>query len=107
MQIAMKLQLPATVKKKGKYFISCCPVLDVCSQGETEKRALDNLVEAITLFLLSCFERGTLDDVLKERGFEPARQMVAKTKFSTRFKSIDIPIPFHIKRKEGGAQCHA
>ncbi len=50
--------------------ISYCPALDVRSQGDTEQEALDNLSEALRLFILSYFERGRLERVLKDRGFE-------------------------------------
>lgn len=98
MQIAMKMKVPATVKKKGGYYISCCPILDVCSQGETKEKALHNLVDAISLFLMSCFERSTLDEVLKKCGFVLAKKVVKKKPFPERFESIDIPIPFLVSR---------
>ncbi len=113
MQIAMKMKVPATVKKKGKFYVSCCPILDVCSQGETKKKALDNLVEALSLFFKSCLERGTLDEVLKESGFVPVRtgimgKRVAKKPFPSRFESLDIPIPFQIiHKKDEHHQCPA
>lgn len=69
--IEASVQLPVDVKQKGKLWISRCEVLDVCSQGPDKKKALANLVEALQLFLESCFERGTLDQVLHERGFRP------------------------------------
>lgn len=50
-------------------YVSHCPQLDIFSQGTTEKEAIENLKEAITLFLESCFTRGTLFDVLKECGY--------------------------------------
>lgn len=98
MQIAMELKVPASVKKRGKYFISCCPVLDVCSQGATKKKALDNLTEALSLFLLSCFERGTLDKVLKGSGFVPAKAGIKDKPFPSKYETLDIPLPFHIKK---------
>ena len=55
----------------GAYYISVCPPLDVYSQGETEEIALANLAEALRLFIESCFERGTLEEVLKGCGFAP------------------------------------
>jgi len=36
------------------------------------RKALDNLAEALYLFLRSCFERGMLGQVLKEAGLRPA-----------------------------------
>ncbi len=108
MQVAIKMKVPATVKKKGKTYVSCCPILDICSQGETKKKALDNLADALMLFFVSCFERGTLDEVLKESGFVAAKTMPLKKKpFPARFESLDIPIPFHIvHKKDAHNHCH-
>ena len=64
--------VPVEVREEGAYFVTVCPPLDVCSQGDTEEAALVNLGEALHLFVESCFERGTLDEVLKDCGFEPA-----------------------------------
>ena len=40
------------------------------SQGRTEQEALDNLAEAVQLFIESCFERGTLQDVVRDCGLK-------------------------------------
>ena len=69
-KIEFSARLPYTLKRKKNYFVSLCPILDVYSQGETEKIAKKNLVDALFLFFASCIERGTLDDVFKECGFK-------------------------------------
>ena len=68
--IKVQFRAEARVWKDEGEFVSHCPALDVHSQGETEQEALENLFEATQLFVLSCFERGTLNQVLKESGFE-------------------------------------
>jgi len=68
-QIGFSARLPFVVKKRQKWYLSSCPLLDVHSQGPTREEAIDNLKEALSLFLTSCFERGTLDKVLKQCGF--------------------------------------
>ena len=70
-RIRFELTVPAEVREDGEHFVSFCPPLDVYSQGPTEETALDNLVEALQLFVESCYARGTLDRVLKDCGFEP------------------------------------
>ena len=47
-------------------YVVTCPILDICSQGSTKKEAEKNIREAVGLFLLSCIERDTLNEVLKE-----------------------------------------
>ena len=70
-RVMMELMMPATIRKKGKWYASSCPLLDVHSRGHTEAEASSNLVGALVEFLLSCFERGTLNQVLHEAGFVP------------------------------------
>jgi predicted RNase H-like HicB family nuclease len=69
MRIAMEFKLPPRIRKKGRWFISSCPLLDVHSQGDTRDKAEHNLVDALASFLISCYERGTLDEVLRDSGF--------------------------------------
>jgi predicted RNase H-like HicB family nuclease len=102
MQIIFNVKLPAKVKKQGRLYISCCPVLDVFSQGENKEKSLENLRQALKLFFLSCFERGTIDEVMKSCGFTPIERRVVKAKpFPKRYESINIPLPFQIPPKHG------
>ena len=68
--IQFKVSAPVEVRPDPVGFVSYCPPLDIYSQGPTEEEALENIVEAIQLFLESCFTRGTLDKVLRDCGFE-------------------------------------
>ena len=52
-------------------YVSHCYPLDVCSQGDTEEEAANNLNEAVQIFLSTCYEMGTLNAVLKECGLNP------------------------------------
>ena len=70
-RIRFELAVPAEVRKDEDHLVSFCPPFDVYSQGPSEEAALDNLVEALQLFVESCLARGTLDRVLKDCGFEP------------------------------------
>lgn len=74
--IQFSVQVAIQVKQEGKWFIASCPALDVHSQGQSEKEALHNIGEAIQLFIESCYERGVLEQVLKQSGFQPGRDSV-------------------------------
>lgn len=69
--LKLEIEFDATIKikKDPVGFVSYCPCLDLWSQGDTEEEAEKNIREAISLFLESCHERGTLDSVLKDCGF--------------------------------------
>ena len=68
--IEFRVKLPFEVFMEGGYYISSCPPLAVLSQGDTEQEAIENLEEALELFLEGCYENGTLEAVLKENGFK-------------------------------------
>ncbi len=96
--------LPVKIVKRKKWVLASCPILDMHSQGETEEKARRNLSEALSLFFASCFERGTLDAVLKERGFKAVKSD-SKTFRSPQVRPedyINVPIPFLVNttRKE-------
>ena len=47
----IKLELPVSIEKEGKLYVATCPVFHVASQGPTEKEALNNIAEALMLFI--------------------------------------------------------
>ena len=49
--ITMNVKLPVEILKRERWYVASCPALDVASQGETIKKAKDNLNEAVSLFL--------------------------------------------------------
>ena len=105
--VQFNADLPISIKKKKKWFLATCSILDVHSQGETEEQARHNLGEALSLFFLSCFERGVLDDVLKDCGFRAAQPIQQeKQPPVSRQDYISVPIPFLVDRNSSN-ECHA
>lgn len=102
--VTLEVSLPMTIKKKANHFVSSCPVLDVLSQGETKEKAIENLREALQLFLADCFERGTLDKVLKESGFSISDNFSQAKKKTDIGHEIDVPLPFVIDFQV--TRCH-
>jgi len=105
-QVEFNVKLPFKITKRPKWFLASCPILDVHSQGSTEEIAKKNLVETISLFLISCFERGTLDEVLKKSGFVPIHGTSAPMRTTLTMGQeniISVPIPFRI---ESSPECH-
>jgi predicted RNase H-like HicB family nuclease len=89
--------LPIKIKKKPGIYVSSCDVLDVHSQGYTQAEARKNIEEAVRLFITSCFERGTLEDVLKECGFRVISTPLRRKTNDKNF--ITVPIPFSAKNQ--------
>ena len=46
-----KQRFTAVLNKEDDWYVALCPELDVASQGQTVEKALDNLKEAVELFL--------------------------------------------------------
>jgi len=106
MEIVISIKVPIEIKKRRKWYVAFCPVLDVGSQGETEVKAIKNLKEALRLFLVTCIEHGTLDDVLKDCGFEFKKRRQIKTKVSSeKLRNIQVPLPYF--QTKGDCHCHA
>lgn len=67
---AEELDLTVQVWKEGPAFVAYAPELDVSSCGRTASQAKSHLREAISLFIEEAAERGSLEDILLEAGFE-------------------------------------
>jgi len=67
--VTFSVNLPIAVKKEGAVYSSWCPILDVSAFGKTREEARAMLSEAVRLFIVDCYRRGTLERVLKDSGF--------------------------------------
>lgn len=105
-RIEMAFKLPMRLKKKEKYYIAICPALDVVTQGETKTEAKKNLVDALSLFIRSCLEHGTLDEVMKESGFSLYKKEPVKP-LKTNGDYVRVPIPMHVQPSSSLQSCPA
>ena len=94
MEVTIEFRLPARIRKKGRWFISSCLPLDVHSQGVTRFQAEQNLVDALTSFLVSCYERGTLNIVFRNAGLVPTDSEKGDVR-----DSVVVRMPFVISRR--------
>ena len=96
-RISINVRVRAALKHEGDWYIAAIHSLDLFSQGRSEQEALKNLTEALSLFMQSCFERGTLNQVLLESGFHPLNadldQPLDEDDQSDDDLYIDVPIP--------------
>lgn len=109
-QMILKISLPIEAQDKGDWIVISCPTLDVATQGRNRAEAMKNMEEALYLFLVSCFERGVLDQVLKESGFTKIESSTSvKAGEDTREdKESFVEIPLSILAEKGyrPAKCH-
>ena len=64
-----KLTLTAIIWKEGDKYVSKCPELEVASCGDSVESALENLKEAVELYLENAKELGLIKE-LPEFAFE-------------------------------------
>lgn len=99
--VKVELSLSVRFHKKGNWWISQCPDLDLYSQGHTKSEAKTNLEDALAFFIESCVDRGTVFQVLEEAGFRPAKSGELRTsgrKKTRKSLRIEVPLPFVCRR---------
>lgn len=63
--MALQLALPVVVAREERWFVASCPVLDIATQGRTEKEAKENIASLIDEYLRDPDTRKpTLDDLM-------------------------------------------
>jgi predicted RNase H-like HicB family nuclease len=93
----MEIQFTTQVFKEGTEFVAHTPELDISSCGGTEQKALENLKEAVRLFLKEAGTMGTLNQILEEAGFFKHDDTLEGPEFiSTQRISLPLPLP-HVK----------
>jgi predicted RNase H-like HicB family nuclease len=105
--IHFEVQVPIKIFREDDLFISHCPVFDVSSQGTTQDEAKQNIIEALTGFLITCYEMGTLSEVLKECGFKPGKLQDSSGLCEDDMSFIDIPLPFMLNDNKLSSECLA
>lgn len=67
--MAVRLEVTAKIFSEGSQLVAYAKELDIASCGKTETEAIHALMEAIRLFLSTCLEMGTFEQVLTEGGY--------------------------------------
>jgi predicted RNase H-like HicB family nuclease len=65
----MTIETTVRIWREGKQYIAHALPIDVSSAGDTPDSARAALREALTLFVSTARERGTLDEILEESGY--------------------------------------
>jgi predicted RNase H-like HicB family nuclease len=100
-----EFRLFGVLKRERGWFVAHCPPLDITTQGRTADEAKHNLIEASELFVISCFERGTFEQALRELGW---RVVPGAMKPGEEHQAIPpgafplpIPVPFGFEQATG------
>ena len=102
-KVHFSLQVVVSIRKENDVYYIGSDAFDIHSQGYTEDEAKVNIIEAIQLFIESCYERGVLSEALKELGFEPDREhgriglqqasTVLQVPEDSGSMMVDVPLP--------------
>ena len=104
--IQAEFKLFGVLKKENGWYIAHCPPLDITTQGKTEAQARKNLKEAAELFVVSCFERGTFEQALRELGWRVVAGSLVPQKGQPHslprggFR-FPVPVPFGLEKAAG------
>ena len=88
----MEIQFTTQIFKEGRTFVAHTRELDVSSCGGTQQRALQNLKEAVRLFLDEAEKMGTLEQILAEAGYLKRKSKLQGPRFITTHR-VSLPLP--------------
>jgi predicted RNase H-like HicB family nuclease len=92
----MKIQFTTQIFKEGRTFVAYTRELDLSSCAGTQQKALQNLKEAVRLFLEEAEKMGTLQQILEEAGYLKRKSKLQGPRFiTTRRVSLPMPLPLH------------
>jgi len=49
--MSVEVPLPILITKENKWFVASCPILDIATQGKTEKEVKENMADLINDYL--------------------------------------------------------
>ncbi len=92
-EVVMKIEYTVQIWKEGNQYIAHAMPLDVMSSGKTPQISREALQEAVSLFVRTAREMGTLEEVLEESGYErQAGDWVSPAWISVERQSLDMVV---------------
>ena len=93
----MEIQFTTQIFKEGRTFVAHTRELDLSSCVGTQHRAVQNLKEAVRLFLEEAEKMGSLKQILDEAGYLKRKSRLQCPKFITT-QRLSLPLPLeHVK----------
>lgn len=93
-RVLFTMDVPVEFHLEGSTWIASCPLLDVASHGANREEAQAMLGEALGAFLFTCHDIGTLDEVLRDCGFEASTE----NRYSAT-SATDRLVPFQMRQQ--------
>jgi predicted RNase H-like HicB family nuclease len=93
----MEIQFTTQILKEGRTFVANTRELDLSSCGGSRQKALQNLKEAVRLFLEEAEKMGTLQQIPEEAGYLKRKSKLQGPKLITT-QRVSLPLPpEHVK----------
>lgn len=106
-EIKFTLTVPIEIRQESGWYYSACRAFGVHSQGLSQEEAKEHIIEAVQLFIETCYEQGTLEKVLKECGFHPVSvsgTTPSRKLLPTEFM-VDVPLPLMVANHAQTQAC--
>ncbi len=88
-----QIKLSVSILKQAKRYIAYSPAFDLSTSGKSEQEAKKRFAEAALLLVEELDKAGTLDEVLKELGWENKRRQWNPPHTSNESIGLRMPIP--------------
>ena len=85
------VEIPITIRKKDEVYLAYSPALDLSSQGTSAQDAKRMFAEAAELFIEECVQMQTLDEVLRELGWEKVQNEWQPPSFEQTSERVRMP----------------
>ncbi len=77
--IDLRVRVPISTHKEGKWFVAECTTFKIASQGRTRELAIRNTENAIRVLIAAHYQRGTLMEMANDSGLtSSAGEMTSK-----------------------------
>ncbi len=73
-KVKIQFKLPISIFREGKYFIAYSSALDLSTSGRNYDEVKRRFNEVVEIFFQELISKGTLEEVLKNLGWQKIRQ---------------------------------
>ena len=93
LELAVKYRGYVKVSDVSGLYVSWCPMLDIKSQGTSMEQAKASLDDSVRLFVVHCFRRGILEEVLKKLGLKEIPEDAPEPEEHISVRPIPVAVP--------------
>ncbi len=103
--ITINIEFPVLIEEKEGYFSASCGSLDIYAEGSTHNEAKNHILEALEVFVSTCVEMGTLEQVLRDSGYRTVHEVRAAPDLNEEL--VNVPLSLLAAKDFGLSQAYA